>query len=226
MRKKGWKGGGNGDTIEAKPPEGGDGMRILTWAACAFAVACGAYCLGFSGTVSLLCGAALLLCGAVCLFFRRKKAVACAAVLLIGLGAGLMYCRGFDCIVMEPAGDRHGTVGTTQAYVADFPAATDYGWQFHAREADTGQRIAVYGESGPVPELLPGDRVELTGEYRLADRFGGEKTLRYYADGVYLRLYLTKHAPTGTAQTTTFSMCQWALPITLEIPNLHSGVLT
>lgn len=182
-------------------------MRILAAAAGGFAAGCGAYCLGLSGRLCLLFGCAFLLMGAAGLLLRRRRALYFAALLLLGLGAGLLHCRVYETRVMEPARARDGREGTVLAYAADFPEETGYGWQLRVREAESGTLLAVYGDICPVPEAAPGDLLELTGVFRLADTLGGEKTLSYYADGLRLRLDVTRPPEqTGEARPGLYAM--------------------
>ncbi|MBQ4321218.1 MAG: ComEC/Rec2 family competence protein [Oscillospiraceae bacterium] len=174
-----------------KMAERSGGMRILMTAAFSFAAGCVLYVLGIGGIWCAVIGAFLLLCAAGFRFLLKKNLLRKRLLLiLICWAAGLFWCGGYDLLFLKPAERLHETADTILIYAADYPQAGTYGWTLDARTAEGNRRIAVYDYEPEIPEVSPGDLLEVTGTYYRADRYRDERTLTDYADGCFLRFRL------------------------------------
>ena len=131
--------------------------------------------------------AALSLCA---LFFRDTVRLR-IFVICLSFAAGLLWNYGYRMIYYSPAERLDGETLTVSAVVADFPAETDYGAKV---------TVNLIPEQGPrikttlyvrdiVPNLLPGDTIEVTAKLALTSTMYGEETDIFTSKGIFLSAY-------------------------------------
>ncbi|MBM6926443.1 DNA internalization-related competence protein ComEC/Rec2 [Pseudoflavonifractor phocaeensis] len=185
-------------------------MRKLAW----FAAACSG---AVFGAVYLLPEAMLLPAGALCalagltgLFVRGNWRL---RVLLLGFGLalGLCWTGVYSALVRAPAQRLAGTEGTVAATVLDWPQENDYSISLLVKlfpEGDGGIRTLLYVSGAEAEDLRPGDGLEVTASFRMADTLAGEPSNYYYAKGVLL---IANAGEAWTAKPAE-SVPLWALP--------------
>lgn len=114
---------------------------------------------------------------------------------LLGLTIGLLWCWGYEALVLSPAREAEGRQEQLTAELCGYPRQTGYGHWADAYVTVSGRRVKtrlyLYG---PLPELEPGDRVTGSFTLRRADRS---------ADGdVYLGLQAAGILLTGSGRVT------------------------
>lgn len=122
-----------------------------------------------------------------CLFFKGTFRLRVVLVSL-GLAAGLFWSFLYTTVYYKPAEILSGLTADVTAVVLDYPMATDYGSKVLIRVKADGvpgikTQLYIFGEN---PEVQPGDRIELTASFRLADSVYGEKTDAFLSKGIYL----------------------------------------
>ena len=140
-------------------------------------------------------GAALFAAGLTLRLCRRSSArirahlplrrLLCAA---LGLGFGLLWCRGYAALALAPAQDAAGRYDSLEAELCAYPEQTDYGKRADAYVLVYGKRVkARLYLYGPLPELEPGDRIRGSFTLRRADRNAdGDSTLALQSAGILL----------------------------------------
>lgn len=106
----------------------------------------------------------------------------------MGLTVGLLWCWGYEALILAPVRESPETGETLEAQLCDYPVETWYGHRADAWVERSGRQVKtrfyLYGE---LPELEPGDWI--TGDFTLrrADRSSdGEVWLDLQAKGILL----------------------------------------
>ena len=185
-------------------------MRKLAWFAAAFsgAVFLAVYLLPTESLVAAgACCALTALAGLPLRGKRRLRVV----LLCFGLGTGLWWTGVYSALVRAPALRLAGTEGTAEAVVRDWPQATAYGFSVLADlSAGDGASAStlVYLSGEGAEDLRPGDRLNLTATFRMADTLAGESSSYYYAKGILLIASADRDWQAEPAEKTPL----WALP--------------
>lgn len=174
-------------------------MRKLLWFSIGFACAC-------LLTVYFLPPAALpwaapAMAGAAAVWFLPRLRAGVRAdgpawpillricrVLALGLAVGLIWCWGFEALVLDPARSAAGRYEDLTAQLCDDPVQTPYGHRADAYvTAPAGRFKARLYLYGPLPDLAPGDWISGSFTLRRADRSAdGETYLDLQARGIPL----------------------------------------
>lgn len=162
-------------------------VRKLFWVT---APACAAVFLA----VLLLPGEALLPVGAVCgavglaAFLWRGKTGRKARLAALGLCFGFVWTFWAGQALVAPAQELDGTKGAFTAVITDWPRPTAYGSSVSVTLTASGRTVdaLLYLDGEDLPALRPGDRVEGTASFRLANRMRGEESFLSYASGTWL----------------------------------------
>lgn len=159
-------------------------MRKLCWFTLPFCGAAFAACLGLPVLVpiGLICAALGLLAG--CL----KRLPVCLACL--GIAVGLLWFQGYSALFRSPALELAGQTTGFSATVTTFPQETSIGSfrveaRLHLNGSPDPEVILYTGASGE--DLLPGDQISGTAQFRSADIVRGESVSYYEARGIYLQ---------------------------------------
>jgi len=162
-------------------------MRKLAAAAVSFsaAVLLSQYLLP-AAWLACCCGIAALL-SLLGLFFKANTRLRLFLILL-GLSAGFAWCFTYACIFIKPAQELNGTTQTVSAVVCGEPDITEYGSKVLVKVNRGGApgikaQLYVYGST---VNVQPGNRIEFTARFRIADTIYGEKTETFFAKGIYL----------------------------------------
>lgn len=159
-------------------------MRKLCWFALPFCGAVFAACLGLPALlpVGLVCAALGLLAG--CL----KRLPVCLACL--GLAVGLLWFQGYTHRFHDPASEMSGQASSFSATVTAFPQETSTGsYRVEARlhlKENPDPKIVLYTDASGA-DLLPGDQIAGTAQFRSTDVIRGESVTYYEAKGIYLQ---------------------------------------
>ncbi|SHH53699.1 competence protein ComEC [Sporobacter termitidis DSM 10068] len=137
---------------------------------------------------------ALLISAAVCavlslagLLFRSDTRLRIFLVCL-GLAAGFLWTDAYTALFFAPAKALNGKTESVTAVVTGYPGETDYGSKVTVSVRVPGRpslktQLYVYDAA---PDLTPGNTIEFTGKFRLADTVYGENTDTFLSKGVFL----------------------------------------
>ncbi|MBR7011239.1 MAG: DNA internalization-related competence protein ComEC/Rec2 [Oscillospiraceae bacterium] len=174
-------------------------MRRLLWFTLGFVLACllAVYLLPEEWLSWFALGGALLLAGLTVVRLRlrqhsRRKTASfplrIGLALSLGLAVGLLWCRGYGLLVLDPARTGAGAYEALEAELCDYPVdaensrRTDVWVELDGRRVKA--RLYLYGA---LPELEPGDRIRGSFKLRRADRNAdGELLLSLQAKGILL----------------------------------------
>ena len=157
-------------------------MRRLLWFTLGFVLACllAVYLLPEEWLSWFALGGALLLAGLTVVRLRlrqrsRRKTASfplrIGLPLSLGLAVGLLWCRGYGLLVLDPARTGAGAYEALEAELCDYPVdaensrRTDVWVELDGRRVKA--RLYLYGA---LPELEPGDRIRGSFKLRRADR--------------------------------------------------------
>ena len=151
-------------------------MRRLAMFACSFALAAAGYVWLLPRTLALPIAAIALIAAFVLGFFRMD---ACLRVRIcaFGLAVGLLWCRGYERIKLEPLRTLCGAEREITAEISDAPQATAYGCRVEANIS--GGTILLYLDCAP-EELSLGDTVTVRAEVIDVSRGSGDDENLYY----------------------------------------------
>ena len=174
-------------------------MRRLLWFTVGFVLACllSVYIVPEKCLSWFALGGALLLAGLAVVRLRghkrslRKTAsirLRIGVVLTLGLAAGLVWCRGYEAMVLAPARVETGESRVLEAELCDYPVEAANSRRIDAWVALDGRqvkaRLYLYGT---LPELEPGDHIRGSFKLRRADRSAdGEVLLSLQGKGILL----------------------------------------
>lgn len=151
-------------------------MRRLAMFACSFALAAAVYVWLLPQSLALPIAAIALIAAFVLGFFRMdacRRARLCA----FGLAVGLLWCRGYERIKLEPLRALCGEEREITAELSDAPQETAYGCRVEA--SISGGTILLYLDCAP-EELSLGDTVTLRAEVIDVSRGSGDDENLYY----------------------------------------------
>ncbi len=134
-----------------------------------------AACLVIAGALGVL---------ALCLLLRRH--ITYLAVTSLGIAVGLMWCVGYQAIIISPAQALNGKTAVISGVAVDYSTKTDWGICVDAKiTVDERTTAACVWLSG-VEHLSPGDRFTVEATLTDAQQDGN---YYYWAEGLYLLAY-------------------------------------
>ena len=157
-------------------------MRRLALFAYAFAAAALLSALTDAGSRLLFAGGGiLLLCGALTVL--RKQVPKPLRPVLLGLAVGLIWCFGWNRLILAPSAALDGHLAEAEATVTEYPTETAYGESVTVRIGQAKARLYLDEPSG----LEPGQRIRFKAEFSLSAEKSGEDY--YLSLGVPLFAY-------------------------------------
>lgn len=164
-------------------------MRKLLWLALGF----GAACLGFGAfQAGVWCLWAAAVCAglATLLGFSLRGRGGRATVCLLGCFLGLLWCYGYDGILLSPVREVDGKTQNLEIELYDYPQETKYGASVKGYLRLDGKRYKalVYLREFP-EEATPGDKISLCAELRITTEGGAQEPTYHRTEGIYLLAY-------------------------------------
>lgn len=116
-------------------------------------------------------------------------------LIAFGSAAGMLFFFTAGELRYLPVKALDGTDGIFSAVVTDFPESTDYGARFDISLFSGGRKFNSRTYSfGSMPELTPGDVIEISGSIKRADELYGSESDAYISKGYFLFVYAEKIA--------------------------------
>lgn len=162
-------------------------MRRLAIFSGAFAAAAALFVYALSDVRALWLAGAMLVLSVLCraLGWRRGSVAA------LGLAVGLLYCAGYQQLLLKPAQKADGTEQTITLRVSEMPCQTDYGASVCGtfRLPERSYEAVLYGGEGLL-EARPGDTLRCTARIEMAVlRPEDGESLYRVSQGLFLWLY-------------------------------------
>ncbi len=114
-------------------------------------------------------------------------------LIFLGLAAGFFWNNLYISVFYKPAEYFYDRSQTVSAVVLGEPEPTDYGSKVLVSiMTNNGPRIKTQLYSyGRVPDVKPGNTIELTALFRTADTIYGEATEKFVSNGIYLMAHVS-----------------------------------
>ncbi|MBR6259446.1 MAG: ComEC/Rec2 family competence protein, partial [Oscillospiraceae bacterium] len=163
-------------------------MRKLASFAFSFAAAVFAAVYLLPEGSALTAAGVLAVLGAAAFFIKDSDGLR-IRIMAFGAAVGMLAFYAGYMLLLTPARELDGMTGEFYATATDFPEKTESGWRVSARIDAGGRavpgRVYCYDET----EIVPGDRLTVTGRARAGDTFYGEESDILLSSGSFLSVY-------------------------------------
>lgn len=175
-------------------------MRRLLYFSIGFFLACAGYGALQAGAWCLWAAAACACLAALLGFACREKGRR-AAVCLLGCILGLLWCYGYDGILLSPVREADGKTQEVEIELCDYPRETKYGGSVIGFLRLDGKRYKTLVYLREFPEdAEPGDRLSLRAELRVTTEGGAQEPTYHRTEGIYLLAYPESEASLHKAE--------------------------
>ena len=141
-----------------------------------------------SGSIVLLLAAIFSILFTVLLLFR-KDICKRAALVAIGCAFGLLYCWGYDQIVLSHVSELDGLSETIQMEATDYSFETGYGKAVDGIIFIDGKKYKTRLYYQNEESIGPGDKVSAQVRFRFTPEGGMENTTYHKGEGIFLLAY-------------------------------------
>lgn len=164
----------------------------MSWLLCfsiGFFLACAGYGAFQAGAWCLWAAAACAVPAALLGFACREKGRR-AAVCLLGCFLGLLWCYGYDGILLSPVREADGKIQDVEMELCDYPRKTKYGGSVTGYLRLDGKRYKTLLYLREFPEdAEPGNKLSLRAELRVTTEGGAQEPTYHRTEGIYLLAY-------------------------------------
>ena len=167
---------------------GGVSVRKLMWFAIGYAAAAILCAYLISGSIVLLLAFIFSILFPVLLLFRNDFCKR-AALVAIGCAFGLLYCWGYDQIVLSQARELDGQSETIQMEATDYSFETGYGKAADGIIFIDGKKYKTRLYYQNEESIEPGDKVSAQVRFRFTPQGGMENTTYHKGEGIFLLAY-------------------------------------